>query len=167
MHLTVQVHLVQSVSSTGAACTVCLLPSLCCNKGSPSCVPWLSPPLQESVVANLTSLDTLITWVQKRKGGREVVRQAVEALQELFCTVLLPDRKLLHFEQQPLQVQGQRVRLLLFQCRLSLAHAGVYLLVNSCWCVYHAHPWYTPQQEFNKGDIHLLEVEVHAVLWKL
>lgn len=62
--------------------------------------------LQESVVANLSSLDTLITWVQKRKGGREVVRQAIEALQELFGTVLLPDRKLVHFEQRPLQVRG-------------------------------------------------------------
>lgn len=58
------------------------------------------------MLANLSSLDTLVSWVQKRKGGREVVRQAIEALQELFGTVLLPDRKLLHFEQQPLQVRG-------------------------------------------------------------
>lgn len=55
-------------------------------------------------MANLKSLDTLIGWVAKRKGGREVVRQAMEALQELFVTVLLPDRRLKHFEQQPLGV---------------------------------------------------------------
>ncbi|KAF5834970.1 CBF/Mak21 family-domain-containing protein [Dunaliella salina] len=60
--------------------------------------------VQESVVANLSSLDSLISWVQKRKGGREVARQAIEALQELFCSVLLPDRKLVHFEQQPLHL---------------------------------------------------------------
>ncbi len=57
-------------------------------------------------MANLSSLDTLISWVQKRKGGREVVRQAIEALQELFCSVLLPDRRLVHFEQRPLQVRA-------------------------------------------------------------
>ena len=62
------------------------------------------PHLQESVLANLKSLDTLMSWVQKRKGGREVVRQAIEALQELLLTVLLPNRKLKFLEQQPVQV---------------------------------------------------------------
>jgi hypothetical protein len=47
--------------------------------------------------------------VQKRKGGREVVRQAIEALQELMLTVLLPDRKLRFLEQQPVQVRGRCV----------------------------------------------------------
>ncbi len=43
-------------------------------------------------------------WVQKRKGGKEVVRQAIEALQELMLTVLLPDRRLKFLEQQDVQV---------------------------------------------------------------
>jgi ribosome biogenesis protein MAK21 len=76
--------------------------------------------LQESVVANLHSLDILLGWMQKRKGGREVVRQAIDALQELFCSVLLPDRKLRHFEQQPLQVS-------------LLAHAYVAQSVATSW----------------------------------
>lgn len=59
---------------------------------------------QESIIAGMKNLDMLISWVQKRKGGREVVKQAIEALQELFVTVLLPDRKLKFLEQQPLQV---------------------------------------------------------------
>ena len=81
-----------------------LLNLLCCHHLAHSlCFVFLT---QESVVSNLNSLDALISWVQKRKGGREVVRQAIEALQELFCTVLLPDRKLLHFEQRPLHVSG-------------------------------------------------------------
>lgn len=58
------------------------------------------------MIANLKSLDTLLSWVQKRKGGKEVVRQAMEALQELALTVLLPDRKLKFLEQQPVQVGG-------------------------------------------------------------
>ena len=70
----------------------------------PSALPRPFPHLQESVLANLKSLDTLMSWVQKRKGGREVVRQAIEALQELLLTVLLPNRKLKFLEQQPVQV---------------------------------------------------------------
>ncbi|KAJ9505795.1 hypothetical protein QJQ45_006511 [Haematococcus lacustris] len=59
--------------------------------------------VQESAVANLAGLDMLLGWVTRRQGGREVVRQALEALQELFLTVLLPDgRRLKHLESQPL-----------------------------------------------------------------
>jgi ribosome biogenesis protein MAK21 len=57
--------------------------------------------LQDSVIANLKSFDILLSWVQKRKGGKDVVRQAIEALQELCLTVVLPDRKLKYLEQQP------------------------------------------------------------------
>jgi hypothetical protein len=42
----------------------------------------------------------------KRKGGKGVVAKALEALQELFLTCLLPDRRLRVLEQQPLQVRG-------------------------------------------------------------
>jgi hypothetical protein len=42
---------------------------------------------QESAVGSLKSLDSLLSWVQKRKGGKEVVRQALEALKELFLKV--------------------------------------------------------------------------------
>ena len=31
--------------------------------------------VQESAVANLKALDSLLGWVQKRKGGKDVVRQ--------------------------------------------------------------------------------------------
>ena len=31
--------------------------------------------VQESAVANLKALDSLLSWVQKRKGGKDVVRQ--------------------------------------------------------------------------------------------
>ncbi|KAL6757303.1 CBF/Mak21 family-domain-containing protein [Haematococcus lacustris] len=59
--------------------------------------------VQESAVANLAGLDMLLGWVTRRQGGREVVRQALEALQELFLAVLLPDgRRLKHLESQPL-----------------------------------------------------------------
>jgi ribosome biogenesis protein MAK21 len=46
----------------------------------------------------------LLGWVTKRKGGRSVVQQAIEALQEAFVNFLLPERKLKSFDQQPLQV---------------------------------------------------------------
>ncbi|KAG2496991.1 hypothetical protein HYH03_004996 [Edaphochlamys debaryana] len=59
--------------------------------------------VQESVVANMRALDQVVTWATKRSGGKELVRQALEALQELFATILLPDRKLRFLEQQPLQ----------------------------------------------------------------
>jgi ribosome biogenesis protein MAK21 len=65
-----------------------------------------SAPLQESALANLPSLDMLLGWVTKRKGGRTVVQQAIEALQEAFVNFLLPDRKLRSFDQQPLQVRA-------------------------------------------------------------
>lgn len=37
--------------------------------------------LQESAVANLRSLDALLNWVLKRKGGRNVVAQVLYYLQ--------------------------------------------------------------------------------------
>ncbi|KAG1665927.1 hypothetical protein FOA52_004516 [Chlamydomonas sp. UWO 241] len=75
--------------------------------------------IRESVIANLKALDTLLSWVTKRKGGKEVVRQAIEALQELFLTCLLPSRRMKFLEQQPvhlLQAESKdgRKRLLLW-----------------------------------------------------
>jgi ribosome biogenesis protein MAK21 len=46
----------------------------------------------------------LLGWVTKRAGGRSVVQQAIEALQEAFVNFLLPERKLRTFDQQPLNV---------------------------------------------------------------
>ena len=64
--------------------------------------------LRESAVANLGSLDMLLNWVTRNKGGKNVVGQAVEALKELFATgVLLPDRKLRFFHDQPLPLAGK------------------------------------------------------------
>eukprot|EP00798_Chlamydomonas_sp_ICE-L_P018712 gene18712-25235_t len=87
--------------------------------------------IQGSAHASLKGLDTLLlwvqrrkggkeVWVQRRKGGKEVVRQAIEALQELFLAVMLPDRKLKYLEQQPLKSlpegkAGQR-QLLFWAC---------------------------------------------------
>ncbi|GIM15448.1 hypothetical protein Vretimale_18225, partial [Volvox reticuliferus] len=59
--------------------------------------------VQESVVSNMKALDQLVSLATKRSGGKELVRQALEALQELFTNALLPDRKLKFLEQQPLQ----------------------------------------------------------------
>lgn len=44
------------------------------------------------------------------QGGKGVVAKSMEALQELFLTVLLPDRRLKVLEQQPLQVRNPRPR---------------------------------------------------------
>lgn len=59
--------------------------------------------LQDSAVAGMKSLDAMLNWVVKRKGGRAVVGQAIEALREVFLTALLPDRKLRFLSQQPLR----------------------------------------------------------------
>ena len=54
-------------------------------------------------MAGMKSLDAMLSWVVKRKGGRAVVGQAIEALREVFLTALLPDRKLRFLSQQPLR----------------------------------------------------------------
>ena len=53
-------------------------------------------------MANMKSLDAMLNMVVKRKGGRAVVGQAIEALREVFLAALLPDRKLRFLSQQPL-----------------------------------------------------------------
>jgi ribosome biogenesis protein MAK21 len=58
-------------------------------------------PSQESPLVGLKGLDTLLSWVSRSKGGRDVVRQAIDALQELFLNVLLPDRRLVSLEARP------------------------------------------------------------------
>lgn len=50
----------------------------------------------------MKSLDAMLNMVVKRKGGRAVVGQAIEALREVFLAALLPDRKLRFLSQQPL-----------------------------------------------------------------
>lgn len=57
--------------------------------------------VEESAVANIGALDTLLGWATKARGGREVAGHALESLKELFQTVLLPDRRLQPFESQP------------------------------------------------------------------
>lgn len=42
--------------------------------------PLLPALLQESVVSGLKSLDVLLSWVTRAKGGKEVMRQAIDAL---------------------------------------------------------------------------------------
>lgn len=58
--------------------------------------------VQENPIGNLRSLDGLINMAGKRGGARAVVGTALDALKELWLEVLLPDRKLKFFEQQPL-----------------------------------------------------------------
>ncbi|EFN54473.1 hypothetical protein CHLNCDRAFT_52919 [Chlorella variabilis] len=62
----------------------------------------MSVLVQDGAAANLASLDGLLAMCGKRGGARAVVTSAMDALKELFTTVLLPDRKLRFFEQQPL-----------------------------------------------------------------
>lgn len=59
-----------------------------------------------SATGGLKSLDGLMAMMGKSGGGKQVVLAAMEALQELFMSSLLPDRKLRVLEQQPLQVRG-------------------------------------------------------------
>lgn len=60
--------------------------------------------IQESVVANLRAVDHLLVMANKRVGTRSVVGNTMDAMKELFVNVLLPpNRKLLFFEQQPIQ----------------------------------------------------------------
>ncbi|CAG9465631.1 unnamed protein product [Pedinophyceae sp. YPF-701] len=58
--------------------------------------------IQESPVANLRSLDMLIGWVARSKGGRSAATQAIATLTELLVDHLLPDRHLRFLDQQPL-----------------------------------------------------------------
>ena len=53
-------------------------------------------------MAGMKSLDAMLGWVTKRKGGRAVVGAAIDALRELFTVALLPDRRLRSLDQQPL-----------------------------------------------------------------
>jgi ribosome biogenesis protein MAK21 len=62
--------------------------------------------VQSSVGAHLASLDMLVGWVERNKGGRHVVGQALDALRELFSGFLLPDRALVHFSDQQLNRAG-------------------------------------------------------------
>ncbi len=64
----------------------------------------MSLMVSSSATANLKSLDGLLGLMAKTAGGKHVVVGTMEALQELFLTALLPDRKLKVLEQQPLKV---------------------------------------------------------------
>lgn len=52
---------------------------------------------QESVVANMKALDQLIGLATKRSGGKELVRQAMEALQVRFRKFLDPGKEVVWF----------------------------------------------------------------------
>ncbi len=58
--------------------------------------------VNENVFGNVQALDALLQLANKRGSGKQVVGTALDALQELFTGVLLPDRKLRFFEQQAL-----------------------------------------------------------------
>lgn len=64
----------------------------------------MSLMVSSSSTANIKSIDGLLALMSKTAGGKQLVVSAMEALQELFLTALLPDRKLKVLEQQPLQV---------------------------------------------------------------
>lgn len=48
--------------------------------------------MTDAAAANLRSLDMLMGMAEKAKGGKRVIAQVLEALQELFTNVLLPNR---------------------------------------------------------------------------
>ena len=60
--------------------------------------------LQENAVANLSALDSLLKYVTKSAGGKDVVAKAIEALRELFVRALLPPRPLKLLADQPLRL---------------------------------------------------------------
>ena len=62
--------------------------------------------IRDSVVANIDAMDYLLSLAEKQKGSRELVVHALKALAELFKCFLLPDRKLSHFEDCPIQVKS-------------------------------------------------------------
>lgn len=64
----------------------------------------LTLSIRESSLANVSELEPLLTFMEKRKGSRELVARSMEALGELFRMYLLPDRKLKFFEQQLVHV---------------------------------------------------------------
>ena len=41
--------------------------------------------MQESAIAGMKSLDAMLSWVTKRKGGRAVVGAAVEVFAVSYC----------------------------------------------------------------------------------
>lgn len=89
----------------------------------------MSLMITSSATANIKSLDGLLALMAKTAGGKHVVVAAMEALQELFLTALLPDRKLKVLEQQPLQV-----RPILCVFVISAAY-------SSCSCKLPLHSW--------------------------
>lgn len=58
--------------------------------------------VEQNALANLSALDDLIALASKRGGAQGAAGHAVDALKELFMTVLLPDRRLIAFEARPL-----------------------------------------------------------------
>ena len=74
--------------------------------------------VQEDAVANIRALDELVQLASKAGGARNVAGNALDALKELFATVLLPDRPLVAFNERPFRAvkpskEGDR-RLLLW-----------------------------------------------------
>lgn len=65
----------------------------------------LTLSIRESSLANVSELEPLLAFMEKRKGSRELVARSMEALGELFRMYLLPDRKLKFFEQQSVHVR--------------------------------------------------------------
>jgi len=53
--------------------------------------------VQGNAVANLGSLELLLSWVTRNKGSRDGVAHAIDALSELFSDSLLPDDRKLRF----------------------------------------------------------------------
>ncbi|GMH33497.1 hypothetical protein BSKO_01331 [Bryopsis sp. KO-2023] len=60
--------------------------------------------IRESALANVHELEPLLNFMEKRSGSRELVARSMEALSELFKMYLLPERKLMFFEQQPVHL---------------------------------------------------------------
>lgn len=68
--------------------------------------------IQEAPLHNIKSFDTLMGFMNKK--SRNSVLQSLNALKDLFVSGLLPDRKLRHFKQQPLNMMLSKKHLALF-----------------------------------------------------
>eukprot|EP00002_Diphylleia_rotans_P025457 TRINITY_DN5035_c0_g1_i2.p1 TRINITY_DN5035_c0_g1~~TRINITY_DN5035_c0_g1_i2.p1 ORF type:complete len:817 (-),score=192.36 TRINITY_DN5035_c0_g1_i2:57-2507(-) len=68
--------------------------------------------IQENPFCNMRALDQLLGMAQKK--SRREAEQSIIALKDLFVTNLLPDRKLMHFRNQPLMSKDRSDDHLLF-----------------------------------------------------
>lgn len=68
--------------------------------------------IQEAPMHNLKALDTLLSYCEKK--SRTAALQAINALKDLLLNGVLPDRKLVAFDKQPLRKDASDVELAIY-----------------------------------------------------